>query len=269
MRNLTSSPIVVLTATRNRSPLLRDRFLPSVIGQSRSPDHVILVDDSDREHHRAIRAVAAELRRAGRAVTCVGTGASPGLASAWNRGLQAAAARFPYAWIAGLDDDDWWLPDHLAACERTAAASGADVLFARSVPVRDGIDLQPLDSGGPDLRSFLRGNPGFRGSTMFLRLPTILAVAGFDASMQSTLDRDLAVRLLLRGEARWAISEGVTVRYDVSPDRARLSSPGSGAKRAGLVRFHEKHGRWMDRDDRRAFWERARQLFGIREGDVR
>lgn len=263
MRRLRSMPIVALTATRNRPALLRDRYLPSVTGQHRRPDHVALVDDSDPEHRRAVRGVADELRREGYSVTYVPGGSPPGLARAWNRGLRAAASAFPDAWIAGLDDDDWWLPHHLAECERTALRTGAEVLFARSVPVRDGLDLPTLDNGPPDLRAFLRGNPGFQGSTMFFRLSAALAVGGFDESMESTLDRDLAVRLLTQGGARWAVSEAVSVRFDVTDRRDRLSSKGSRAKRRGLHRFLAKHGPLMRAEDLSAFWKRADQLFGV------
>lgn len=263
MRRVTSLPVVVLTATRNRPRLLKERFLPSLMSQERAPDHVVLVDDSDPRHRSGVSNVSSELRRAGRMVTCVGRTSRPGLAAAWNRGLRAAALRFGDAWIAGLDDDDWWLPNHLAECERTAEATGADVLFARSVPVRDGIELPRLDDGKPSLAAFLRGNPGFRGSTMFLRLSTILDVGGFDACMRSTLDRDLAVRLLVRGDARWAVSKATTVRYDVTEDRARLSSAGSRVKRQGLLRFLDKHRHLMAAEDLRAFWERAWRLFRV------
>lgn len=259
---MTTLPIVVLTATRNRPALLRERFLPSVTSQTHRPDHLVLVDDSDRHQSLAVRTMAAEVERTGLPATYVPPADGPGLAAAWNRGLRTANARYPDAWIAGLDDDDWWLPDHIKQCVRTADENRADVVFARSVPVRDGIDQPRLDDGEPDLHKFLRGNPGFQGSTMFFRLSTILAIGGFDESMQSTLDRDLAVRLLVRGEARWAISQPTSVRFDVTADRARLSSAGCRRKQQGLDRFLEKHRHLMSEEDLRGFWIRARTLFG-------
>lgn len=263
-----AAPVVLLTATRNRGAFLETRFVPSVLGQERLPDHVVVVDDSNRGQGSGARAAVARLRRAGLEVTYLPPTSRHGLGAAWNRGLRAARALFPEAWIAGLDDDDWWEPVHLAACLRAAERTGADVLFARSTPVRDGARLTPFDRGKPTLVAFLRGNPGFQGSTMFFRLSVVLAVGGFDRTMPSTLDRDLAVRLLQRGEARWAVSGARTVRVDVSPTRARLSSPRSRAKQQGLRRFLAKHHQLMTEADRRAFWRRAEHLFGLSENDL-
>ena len=39
--------VAVVIATRNRHTLLRDRSIPSVVRQSRRPDYLIVVDDSD------------------------------------------------------------------------------------------------------------------------------------------------------------------------------------------------------------------------------
>lgn len=263
MRSVNRLPVVVLTATRNRPQKLAHCFLPSVVGQTRAPDLVLLVDDSDAAHGAIARHVGQALAVKGIPLRYLRTAGGEGLAVAWNRGLHEAADLYADAWIAGLDDDDRWTTQHIAACLATATERDADVLFARSIPVLNGVPVQTEDKGEPSLQAFLRGNPGFRGSTMFARLRALLSVGGFDESMPSTLDRDLAVRLLTLPHLRWAVSEHVTVHYDVSDAYPRLSSRGSERKRVGLLRFYKKHRSRMSASDERAFWERAVRIFGV------
>src|SRR5690242_17030913 len=115
--------LAVLIATRNRPQLLQ-RALQSVWGQTQKPDVLVLVDDArgselspdfDCISHWAgryqIEFIGLRNRR------------SKGAAGAWNSGLdelqrrnQDSAAVF----VAVLDDDDEWEPNHLCACSSRA-----------------------------------------------------------------------------------------------------------------------------------------------------
>jgi len=161
-----------------------------------------------------------------------------------------------------LDDDDAWKSNHVAACLEAAEANGATaVISGLDVKAPSGAFLQPIP-GSLEVGGFLRGNPGWQGSNTFMRLRHFMEVGGFDEDMPSTLDRDLAVRVLQRGAARWAFTDSHSVEYYIEPKRPALSNAGSSAKLRGLSHFFRKHASAMSIADQRHFFERAERLFG-------
>lgn len=102
--------VTVVIPARGRPDLL-ERAARSVLGQSHAPAEVLIVDDGSEspleaclpddvvERCRVIRYTPGE-----------------GAAQARNKGLQESAS----PWVAFIDADDWWDPDHLAAAVRVA-----------------------------------------------------------------------------------------------------------------------------------------------------
>jgi len=95
------------------------RAIESVLAQTFAPREVIVVDDGSTDGTRSLLARFTTVR------TIVQE--QSGSAAARNRGARAASAE----WIAFLDSDDWWEPDHLerlaGAIEETGGA--ADLYF--------------------------------------------------------------------------------------------------------------------------------------------
>jgi len=104
--------------TYNRAALVC-RAVESALAQDAPPDEIIVVDDGSTD------GTADALARFGDRVRCVRQ-ANAGVAAARNRGVRAATGE----WVAFLDDDDVWLPGHLARVRRAIAATdGAAALY--------------------------------------------------------------------------------------------------------------------------------------------
>ena len=97
--------------TFNRAALVC-RAVESALAQELPPDEVIVVDDGSSD------GTAEALARFGERVRCLRQ-ANAGVAAARNAGVRAASSD----WIALLDDDDVWLPGHLARMRKAIAAT--------------------------------------------------------------------------------------------------------------------------------------------------
>ena len=87
----------------NKSPYIRGTLL-SVFDQSHAPLEIIVVDDGSTDG--GVDRIGDLVERGVRIVRQANAGPGP----ARNRGMAEASG----AWIAFLDADDWWAPDHLA-----------------------------------------------------------------------------------------------------------------------------------------------------------
>ncbi|MCC6874789.1 MAG: glycosyltransferase [Sandaracinaceae bacterium] len=258
------SPFVVaIVATRDRPALLR-RALGSIAAQSRPPDALIVVEDA-AEVVPELRRVAAESRLADLDVVLLKNRRPPGASGAWNSGIDEATRRFAPAravYIAILDDDDWWDPEHIEVCLSHAVARETDMVAAGIVRHDDahpeGRVQQPPEAIAAEVA--LVRNPHIQGSNLFVRLSTLLEAGAFDESLRSTTDRDLLVRLADLG-AGYAAVHRATVHHDARGERPRLSTAGSVAKSEGLARFWSKYRLRMSAAQRDAFEHRARSLF--------
>ena len=79
--------IAAVVATHNRPGLLSDRCLASIGRQTRAPDHLIVVDDSDPDTRRANREIVGGFSGAGASVVYLENQRTPGAAGAWNSAL--------------------------------------------------------------------------------------------------------------------------------------------------------------------------------------
>ena len=81
------SCIAAIVATHNRPQLLANRALESIARQSRPPDYLVVVDDSDPKARRINEQIAADFRADGTKTVYLENYRSPGAAGAWNTGL--------------------------------------------------------------------------------------------------------------------------------------------------------------------------------------
>lgn len=255
--------IAVLIATRDRPELLASRAIPSVVAQTRRPDLLVVVDDSNASpvQERDRRNVESS-SLSGAFLLNMRT---DGAAGAWNTGLDHILRRTsePATWyVAVLDDDDWWEPNHLEVCA-TVARGGADMVVSglvRHEGQEPGVKLSIPDALVVD--DFLGGNPHVQGSNLFVKLDVLLEAGGFDEALSSCTDRDLCIRIMDLGDVTVASTGAHTVHHHADGDRQRLSTPGSKAKREGLTAFWTKWRSRMTEDVRQRFVERASSRFG-------
>lgn len=274
--------IAVLLATAfGRTELVRERSLLSVYqqrGVAPARVRVVVVDDNEdpSEFDRvrlAVRSLRAQLRlpESDFPTTCLRNHRSRGQSGtgAWNTGLGLVTEDWadPALWIAFLDDDDEFLPDHLANCIG-ACADDAVGVFERLEWVRSGgVEPRPFSRDDLTPEAFFVGNPGVQGSNLFVRSDAIRAIGGFDESLSNTTDRDLMIRLLRLAHARGLEARAlpsVGARY-YDHDGPRVNTD-LARKRVGLARFYAKYARDFSPAQLRASLERARRLFGYEPG---
>lgn len=242
--------IAVLIATTGRQELLAARSLPSVRNQTRQPDTVVLVDDSQAEGRRdgeCARMLSALWPDDGvdtATIALRNRRTQKSASGAWNSGLDELCRRYgddAGSWfVAVLDDDDAWSPEYLAECEQAAIAQEADMVISGIIRHQDADDvgrLQAIPAGLTAAEIFVK-NPHIQGSNLFVRLARLLEVGGFDENLLSCTDRDLCIRLArLQGFVTHSLaSHGVHHYADLRLDRLTLDRETKGK---GLRRFFE------------------------------
>jgi glycosyltransferase involved in cell wall biosynthesis len=202
-------PVSVVIAGYEQ-PVMLARALRSVHAQRpRRPAEVIVVDDGSRDSTAQVAAA--------HGATVIRHARNRGSTAARNTGIAAAAQ----PWMALLDQDDQWLPHHLA---HLWALRAGHVLVAASA-------LRRREDGG---RALLHGP--LTSEPLVLRSPRRLVYPGNCIPLSATLlrtdavrevgafvpehgvaDLDLWIRLLERGTA--AVSPEVTVLYSVHAEQ--------------------------------------------------
>ena len=200
------SSIAAVVATHNRPELLAGRALASIAGQTRRPDCLIVVDDSDPEFRRANAEVVSGLSISGIRKIYLENRRTPGASGAWNTALNHLHGIDPAAFVAILDDDDSWAETYLERCEQAIMEKGLDMVaaglvFHRYQDTETRIYHPPFSLEVDDL---LVRNPHIQGSNLFVQLRTVLEAGGFDEALTSTTDRDICIRLADLGTVRYA-----------------------------------------------------------------
>lgn len=242
MRNhiFKSQSFAVLIATSmNRGDQLIGRALHSVLRQTRTPNLVVVVDDNeDPNESRKIKQSISTIP----GVVYLENGHTRGMSGtgAWNTGIEYIAATLGYdAFVAILDDDDEWKPEHLELCESALKENQQAVgIF----PWIYRTDLkQPLEFSCNDLtvNNFLIGDPGIQGSNMVIRADAFMKAGLFDESLSACTDRDVMIRLLKAYDPqKFVVIPQVTVFYHASQSSVTSNRT---KKHDGLDRFYAKH----------------------------
>ncbi len=255
--------IAAVVATHNRPELLAGRALASIAGQTRRPDYLIVVDDSDADFRCANAEVVSGLCIPDTRKIYLENLRTPGASGAWNTALFHLHRIDPSAYVAILDDDDSWVKTYLERCAQVIAEKDLDMVaaglvFHRFQDTASEVYHPPVSLEVSDL---LVRNPHIQGSNLFVRLRRLLEAGGFDETLTSTTDRDICIRLADLGSIRYSGLRENLVHHYADNDRPRLSTPGSDAKRAGLRYFFRKYRGRMTDEQQGAFLERSRMLF--------
>lgn len=204
------SPLIsVVVPTFNR-PSLLGQALTSISTQRDVPGNVevVVVNDGGCD----VTAVVNGARDGGLAVRLVDLERNRGLATARNVGVQAARGEF----LAFLDDDDVFLPNHLSLALGALGAGGADLAYTVCVVRQSRVDPTdppmltaatsfPFD---PDLLSVANFMPVH---TAVLRRPP--ESARFDPALPALEDWDMWLRLARNHRYRFVHIPQPTVVY--------------------------------------------------------
>ena len=196
-----------------------ERFLPealrSVAGQTWRDWELVLVEDGSRDATQAL--VQAFSARCEQSVTYLRNERTLGAPAARDRAIRAARGEF----VAMLDADDAWSPEHLEAGLDVLSRTGADAAYSAAAK---------RDAASGALRGYLRASPEevrnlpaalFQRSfliptALLFRRQALLDVGLHDATMRYANDLDLWFRMLRAGK-RFEYTCKVTCEYRQHP----------------------------------------------------
>jgi glycosyltransferase involved in cell wall biosynthesis len=256
----------VVIPTKDRSDLLLDRSLLSVANQSLRPDLVLIVNDGEDFDAQVIAGICECLE--GQPFEIVTNVRTNGLSGALNSACSWLQAKGFNGFVALLDDDDDWEPNHLACNWKQAYALSADVVISGLKFICDGIERPRKLLDALDSDSFLVGNPGWQGSNTYVRFDTLLQAGCFREGLKSCNDRDLALRLLRLPKVRIAFTKQWTANWRQDSSRQTLSAARSEPKLLGLAGFFKIFEAEMSDRGREQFFKRAKEYFGFEEVEI-
>ncbi len=186
--------------------------LDSVRAQEFADWELILVEDGSRDRTEEIfREFAAKFSQP---VRFLRHEVNRGLTSARNTAMAAANAR----WIAILDSDDLWTPNHLATLWARASAGDVDLIHGGSV-LFESETGRDLEIRAPDAFavkelpiSLWENRYIIQPSSVLLAKPLWERVGGFHCAFQHLEDREMWLRCARAG-ARIAYTGRETCRY--------------------------------------------------------
>ncbi len=230
--------VAVYLPTRDRCELLA-RAIGSVLAQTHRDFELIVVDDGSRDGTAAYldRLASAEPRLA------VIRHAEPqGAQRARNAALRAARAE----WVTGLDDDDEFMPERLAALLAVANAFDAGGVAFSALYTQDEVvraRVPPRVTTKPccaTLDALFAHN--CVGNQLFMRSSAVLDAGLYDEALPAWHDLDLAMRMVARfGCARLVDRPLYRLHHDDRPDRISRQD-----KRAIVAAFAAIASKWPD-----------------------
>lgn len=226
MSNKVQKLVSVYIPTRNR-PLLLMRAVDSVLKQSWRNFEIIVIDDASDDPTPEILAKLSKEHP----LKIIRNESPKGAAASRNIALEHAAGDF----VAGLDDDDFWLPERIellmnafeagysAVCSHDQMEFGTKKMVWEKKPFITFDDLLYYNQ---------------IGNQVLTKKEHILAVGGYDESLPSAQDYDLWIRL---AEKFGPVKNVPSVLQIVTAEQARESITTSDKKITGYVACFEKH----------------------------
>lgn len=204
-------PLSVVIPVYNGENFLA-QTVQSVLAQSYPPAEIIVVNDGSTDGTKSVAAAfGVKIRLEDRP--------NAGVSASRNFGISSANTE----WVALMDHDDLWQPNHLANLARAISRNPtADVCYSggRELTLDPASGLfQLADEPMPfptiaDLSSALQERCAFIPSATALRRSTLLAVGGFNSQYVNLQDWELWLRLLHHG-ARFIHTPEPTLLYRV------------------------------------------------------
>jgi len=241
--------VSIVIPTFNRAENLK-RALASVLGQTITEIEVIVVDDGSTDYTREVLSQSQD----NRLVVEYLADNSGGPAIPRNIGIGKARAK----WVAFLDSDDWWEPEHLAAKLAAIARSGTRAACGNAFTFSAGMSesslpqintrvLETLHGFMPtqlELADLLRNNLIITSSVV-MRREDVIRVGGFPSTANGPVFEDYAVWLRAATFTNFTVSNEVTVHYQTnSPDSYGAMNNEESARGNTLLELQ----RWLRRE---------------------
>jgi glycosyltransferase, family 2 len=257
---------VIIASSLNRNDLLFSRSLNSVLSQSKTPDHILIVDDNqDETTSKDIEQRISKLKN--NKIHYIKNSQTPNMSGsgAWNCGIKWYENFLDDDdYMAILDDDDSWHEEYISSCYDAITSSSRmpDAVFG-FIKRGDCDKCSSFEVEDINISNFLKGNPGIQGSNMFFRFGVLKAIDGFDETLASCTDRDLMIRFLQKySNKNIRIIQKVLIKHFVSKDSVTSNFI---SKTKGLNSFHIKYIRLYSKELLEEALQRARKLFNYQE----
>jgi LmbE family N-acetylglucosaminyl deacetylase len=242
-------PVSVIVRTKDRPALLREA-LESIRATGYPAEVVVVNDGGMRPETGAAKLIHHEQPR--------------GRSEAMNSGVRAAASEF----IAFLDDDDLYSPEHLDTLTRAAAGSQHAAWYTDAVSafLRVGengtletTSRQRLFGADFDVDLLLLDNY-IPLPTLLLRRADFLATGGFDSEFDLFEDWDFLIRLTRRGSFVHVPRVTCEIRHIETAGSITMQSPeGSHAFREAKLAIWRKHDALLTDDTIANAFERQKR----------
>lgn len=231
------SPLVSICIPAYKAEKYLAAALASVRAQTAPNWEIIVTEDGSRDSaEKIVRDFAATVSQP---VTYNRHDVNQGLPITRNTGIASARGE----WIAFLDADDLWTPDHLEKLRAATAASG-DLAFSASQIFDDatGAKLElraPTSAALADIPAALfLGHLVIQPSSVMIRREVLAKVGGFDPRCPICNDLDYWLRTAIAGGA-FRYSGATTCLYRKHPQAMSLKAAALIAETASIC---ERHG---------------------------
>lgn len=254
--------IAAVIVTCNRLNML-PRALVSIKNQTRQPDYVYIVSNSEDEN--VLKEI--ELTKA-YGYSLIVNNRTKNNAGGINTAIVQIIKDLGISsslYVALLDDDDEWLPIYLDTLQQENIDS-FDFLLAelsRNNGTTNNIQNLPTSL---NIDSFLKGNPGVSNSNTFIKLTTLLKAGCFDEACISNVDRDLFIRVLQLNPSYKIINRHLVNHY-TDNGRPRITNNLS-IREKSFQYFYYKYSRFMSDEIKQAYFGWAEKLFGIKQYQI-
>jgi glycosyltransferase involved in cell wall biosynthesis len=267
MSNLFQIGVIIATSFQ-RTDLLFNRALKSVMNQAYPPDFTVIIDDNQNEgEFEIIKSKLKDINIPN--ICCIrnfktkhysGTGA-------WNSGADFLREKFQdtkTAYLAFLDDDDEWAATYLKKCAEQIKVHGVEktkAVFANIVRLHKDRNIYfELTKENLTVKNFLHGNPGVQGSNTFFNFEAFMDIGGFDEGLKSCNDRDIMTRFLIYHSIENIALVNETLVYCYAQSRVAVTEIPS-IKWEGLDKFYDKYINLYTADLLEESLKRAENLF--------
>lgn len=203
---------------------------------------------------------------------------------AWNSGafkaLRYSKRNF---FLAFLDDDDEWKTNYLETLYESVSKPEKKLIDGKlknikiiaSVPGFFRIETEKTieikanrDTFTKD--NFFIGNPGLQGSNLFIEMKTFWTIGGFDESLKSATDRDLAIRLIeyerILAQKKIVFVDKCLVNHYATSENRVTTIPDN--KKHGLDLFYRKYLHQFSKELQEESLNRAKKLFNYTILDI-
>jgi len=245
-------PISVVVRTRDRPALLQDAI--ASVRATGYPAEIVLVNDGG---------AAPDVE----GVTVVHHDSSRGRAEAANSGVRAASS----AYIAFLDDDDLYYPEHLATLANAArVTSKTPYTDAVSAFVSTGETRSRMRIFSNDFdRDLLLIDNYIPLPTLLIRRDAFLELGGFDPAFELFEDWDFLIRLAQRGDFLHVQRVTCEIRHIEGAGSITLENPeGTERFRAAKLQVWNKHRPLLDDHVFANAFERLKRRALVLAGDA-